>query len=145
MNALKPRSRHLSYLFLSGRRLSERYSTMRFLCLSWTLLVAGCMSDVAHTQPKVQHSRVWVTAPQRNLWSFQRVTTLKNADGRTSPINAHVTRQLQPGEGIVFENGTVVSYDGTVLRVANKPVNSLNAVIDRDGALHNEAFIRNFR
>jgi hypothetical protein len=73
------------------------------------------------------------------------VTTLKTADGRTSQINAHVNRQLHPGEGVVFENGTAVSYDGTAFRVGGQLLESLNAVLNRDGALHKAAFIRTFR
>jgi hypothetical protein len=118
---------------------------MRFLCLTWMLLAAGCGSHATPATPAVRHSRVSIAEPQRNLWSFQRVRTLKTADGRTSQVNAHVTRQLQPGEGVDFENGTSVSYDGIALRVANEPLDSLNAVVNRDGTLRKGVFIRTFR
>jgi hypothetical protein len=109
------------------------------------MFAVGCASHINPPNSNVEHSRLWVNEPQRNLWSFERVATLKAADGRTSRVRAHLTRHLQAGEAVVFENGVVVTYDGTTLRVANKPLQSLNAVVYRDGTLRKGEFIRTFR
>ncbi len=119
-------------------------SSMRLLCLSWILLTAGCASRVTPGASVPSLSHIWIAEPPRNAWSYLRVATLRTADGRTSRIDAHVPRQLQPGESVVFENGTSVSYEGKVLRVGNEALDSLNAVVNRDGSVNKGSFIRTF-
>jgi hypothetical protein len=124
---------------------STRYPPMRLFSLIIAMLAVGCASHIHSPGSKVEHSRLWVSEPQRNLWSFERVATLRTVDGRTNQVNAYVTRQLQAGEAVVFENGGVVTHDGATLRVANEPLKSLNAVVNHDGTLRRGAFIRTFQ
>lgn len=118
-----------------------------YVARMWRLLLtlavisatAGCASSSRTTPP---HTHVW--ARDQNLWSYQRVAGLSLADGGVTRPDVHLSRQLRAGESVMLEDGTVVRFDGSTLLVDDHSVDSRNAVVDRDGTLRQNAFIRDF-
>jgi hypothetical protein len=112
-----------------------------FLLAAVALLAAtaGCASKSQETRPHTH-----VRAGDQNLWSYQRVVQLSEAGGGVTRPDGHLSRELRAGESVTLEDGTVVRSDGSTLLVGDRPVNSRNSVVDPDGTLRPDAFIRGF-
>jgi hypothetical protein len=103
------------------------------LLISFALILAGCMRTSNHQSP--EHTHLWIDSPQQHIWSHEPVT-----DG------GFLKRRLTPGDVVTLSGGVTISFDGTAIRIRDTllPTNMLNCVIERDGLIHTNAFIRTF-
>lgn len=121
---------------------TECSASMR--CVSLALLVAVCAGcRVSNRQP--EHSHLWTDSPQQHVWTYQLVTRLSTRSGEAKD-GGFLKRHLLPGDAVTLSNGVTVSFDGLAIRVRDTvlPTNVLNCVVDRDGSIHTNAFIRTF-
>jgi hypothetical protein len=102
------------------------------------IIAGGCE---AHAIPP--HTHFWTRDGQQNLWSYQRVARLTSSNGDSRP-DAFLSRQLYAGETATLENGAVISFDGSTLRVGAEEIHSANAFMEGDCRIQPNAFIRTF-
>jgi hypothetical protein len=90
------------------------------------------------------HTHLWIDSPPQNLWSYQPVTHLASDGDTNTP--GFLKRLLLPGDALKLGNDVTISFDGSVLRVRNTilPTNMPNCIVERDGSIHTNAFIRTF-
>jgi hypothetical protein len=107
----------------------------RFLILL-VMGLAGCAGSerVSHRQP--EHTHLWIDSPPQHIWSHEPVAG-----------QGFIQRRLAAGDAVTLSGGVTISFDGSALRVRDTvlPANMLNCVVERDGTIHTNAFIRTFR
>ena len=99
-----------------------------FLFVIIATAVAGCES---HHVPS--YTLLYTRDHQVNIWSYQPV----EGEG-------YVSRPIRPNERVVLQGGAIVSFDGEHVLVNHSAVSSRNAVVERDGSIHQGAFVRTF-
>lgn len=114
------------------------------------LLIVGTFVGCSHVPEHrpdhaPAHTHLWIDSPRQHLWSYQPVTHLATGTGDTNTLG-FLKRQLLSGDAVTLGDGVTISFDGSVLRVRNTilPTNMLNCVVERDGSIHTNAFIRTF-
>ena len=101
---------------------------MRPLTLILALSLIGCAS-----RRVPDHTLLYTSDRKHNIWTYQPV----EGEG-------FVSRSLEPGQRVVLKSGAVVTSDGKGVTVNGKQVNALNAIVEPDGQVRENAFIRTF-
>jgi len=105
------------------------------------LLGTSCASTV---QP---HSHIWIGNTSQNVWTYEKVTEINTNDQSVKIINNYFEGVLADGESLVLENDVKVLCKKDDLYVnGDKIPNAVrNIVIDKDGSIKHNAFIRTFK
>src|SRR6266516_3591981 len=113
---------------------------MRCVCLS--IMVAAF---VGCDRAQLGHTHLWIDSPKQHVWTYQPVTSLSSHAGETNG-GGFLKWRLLPGDAVTLSNGVTVSFDGSAIRIRDTalPTNMVNCVVDRDGSIHTNAFIRTF-
>jgi hypothetical protein len=119
------RERDLDYSVLGVMR--------TLLLISLAPILAGCARTSNNQSPEYTH--VWIDSPQQHVWSHEPLTN-----------GAFIKRRLTVGDVVTLSGGVTISFDGSAMRIRDTvlPTNMLNCVVERDGSIHTNAFIRTF-
>ena len=106
------------------------------------LACSGCSTTPNVIAP---HSHLWTDSPCHNIWTYEQVTNIK-ATSTEDYSKGFIERKLISGDKIFLSNGIIVTFDGDFLRINDTffPENTLNCVINHDGSIEWNAFIRDF-
>jgi hypothetical protein len=110
---------------------------MRSVCLACMVVaLVGC----DRAQPV--HTHLWIDSPKQHVWTYQPVASVSSRAGETN--GGFLKKRLLSGDAVTLSNGVTVSFDGSAIRIRDTalPTNMLNCVIDRDGSILTNAFIR---
>ena len=116
---------------------TKRLSRNLLIYLAVALLV-GCGS----AERKSGHTHVWIGDQAQNVWSYELVESIVSADGEETESVGFLSAELKPGDEVTLSSGVVIKYDGSALKINGQKVVDSNVVVEMDGAIRRNAFIR---
>ena len=122
----------------SARSLSE----MKSLLVIVLLALCGC----SHMQDLQPHSHLWTGDSGQSVWTYQQVRDWSTRMSGGAAQTGYVSHELGTADRVVLSNGTVITYDGKRLTVGDQmiPAEIRNVVVDGDGTIRTNAFIKTF-
>ena len=92
------------------------------------------------------HSSLDVPSCALTVWTYAKVSELRNSQGKATPIAKHYYGKLTVGETAVLEGGHRIQVEtkGTLLDGKALPVGMRNVVVNKNGTYEPNAFIRDF-
>ena len=115
-------------------------SRLRLMFVLFLIAPAGCSGG-----PEVdQFTHLW-TSQGSHVWSHLGVELLQIDSEVLSPPEFFISRELKPGEVVKLIGGIFIRYDGKTLSVDERIISEDNVLIEKDGRILSNAYIKTDR
>lgn len=115
-------------------------SRLRLIFVLIVIATAGCSG-----RPEVEQFTHFWTAQGSHVWSHLGVELIQMDSEVLHPPEFFISRELKPGEAVKLVGGVVIRYDGKTLSVDERIISEDNVLIEKDGRILPNAYIKTDR
>ena len=115
-------------------------SRLRLIFVFFVIATAGCSG-----RPEVDQFTHFWTSQGSHVWSHLGVELIQIDSEVLHPPEFFISRELKPGEAVKLVGGVVIRYDGITLSVDERIISEDNVLIEKDGRILSNAYIKTDR